>query len=754
MRNKHSFLALMLVIFSLLSAFSAFSLKYYNETGAANNYFNAGSTIFNSNYNDQFTTPNIYAALTTRVIGTPLVSDLNNDGIKEIIVNDAGTLKIYHNKNLNLVDSATLGTTSDTYSPVYSYDIDNDGFREILVLNNNVGNVSIFKYNTSLQFINSLNVTAGAKAGGASLLKCRSPNQCVALYSSASETTHANFKLLITSFNSTEKGTSEFIIPDTGATASNVIFPRVPYITAADYDSDGSIEYIFTYYRVTGGLYGVLAYANQYPNNSVFIERSIFPAGLFSSATCLTQQCITDPLVFDASPGGTLETIIGIQTAANAFEMKAYNAISGEIATYPSASTAEGQILSNPMKINAFSEDKSSITDKQNDYCIMGYKTSNNIDLLCGSIVSSFGFFNLKNIEYFAPIINFNISSFPSNLETLSNTISAESDILNSNNMDEVLNAYGVIKLTTDDCDVSGCVATSCSVFTQCKMEITFENIAFNSVIVPIDLEDIGFDDYLAQTNASLYYIDDKLTNEPPSLCVNSGDCKINPCNPVKTNTSMSITITAIDDFDQVSYNVIFYYGTTNQFETGFTPNLTSGRSAILAGNANQTISNGIIRFQVTDSSNPIGHLVSHDEAFSVLDNGFNLGDCQNSITGTSTVEAEANASSNIITSIQSNNAITTGTAAVASQFGLSSQLVWLVLMLVIAICIWFYSHLSFPNMDSSAIFGLVVFSQIMLFIIGALLGFISTGIIILIIMIGIVLISWYIRKKWTGTAS
>lgn len=772
---------LLFILALLLNVAIAFAISTpitnYTEVGQENGYFQRGVGRFNQNFATNFGSAVITSAVLNNGRGVPLVADLNNDGRNEIIVIDSSTIKIFHGKSFALNSSFSIGNTADL-SNMLAFDINGDSNSEIIFArtqnkdivilgyeNGSLYNKASFPFDTSITYTN-----------GEVMLKCGAVNQCLAVIVSKltgfpTGTTTINVK----EFNSTETGANLQI----GTSATHTFcFPQIKDIQYADYNIDNIKDYIFSYLELVqsggGNSQPLIKYVDINSSNEIVVKRTITPSNLGFDGGEASPDCsssvnsgkfITSPLVADFVTGDGLETIFGEATSSNTYKIRVFDSTSPTaIDNHPLFAVADGEILSNPIKMNAFPMDKTSVADKQNDYCIMGFIRQNlTLDLLCGSQQSFFGIFPFDTIEYFSSE-TYNVTRSYDNYAIMIHQINEQdNNIISNNNMDNLLNNYGTYMLTDSNCAVAGCgfcFANTIITNSQCKMSKMFSNPETNGVTISVDEEKESLEDLITMTIGNIFYIDDRYSNTAPVICPNTADCFYAPCSPIKTNTTAQVTIKAtdVDSNDRVSYRLISYKGTPNEQDTGFGANVSSGTSVTFTFQANQTIGNGILELQATDTFSPTGHIVSYTGgsslAFQVTDNGFSIGDCITNLAGTSaTAQPQANATG-IITRLESNNAITSGVGSVATQFGLTSEIIWIVLMIVVALATWFYSHANFQQMETSAVFGLVILVEILMFILGVLIGFISTGVLIVAVIFGVTIIAWYVRKKWTGTLS
>ena len=113
-----------LSIMLILLSFSSFA--EYLENGQSDGYGRLGRGIFNQDLTGGTSYTRALSNLSMRL---PMVADLNNDSLNELVVLAGNILTIYENKNLIPNSSLTLGNTSGAvrFSNMLLYDIDGDG---------------------------------------------------------------------------------------------------------------------------------------------------------------------------------------------------------------------------------------------------------------------------------------------------------------------------------------------------------------------------------------------------------------------------------------------------------------------------------------------------------------------------------------------------------------------------------------------------------------------------------------------------
>ena len=738
---------ILMLIFLFYTSFSFAQPKTeYNGTGSTGGKFGTGNSIFNSQFTNQFGEPDIFAAAITSRQRHPYVSDLDRDGINEIIIVDDDTIKLYHNKQLNLIDS--YDTAFDSISNLEIFDIDgNDNLTEIVfearALPSSFHEIYILEYNgTSLRNQTTFRSSTIA-VSGETLIKCGKVNECIA-YSGATKAFTTAIASLV-GFNSTSANTANRL-----TISGSSCLPKIPEIQYEDFDSDGTKEYVLSTAKHSSGNIR-LTYASITSNLSVQQDRDV---SVGTVATAFLSACdasgasepmaryFSSPLVADFITGGTLETIIAYSSVFNTYILEIWGATGpSRIDRHPEIQTADGNIISNPIKYNAFPVDKSMVSDKQNDYCVLGFRDTGQIlDLLCGSQVNTYHTF--ETIEYLGSYSGFNISNAHNNYQAMSHSHKSDTTTINGNNLDELLNSYGVWTLDDETCDVAGCIAGGgCTLNNLCELEWSWINPQTSSVLISVDASKETLEDMIALTSANLFYMDDEYQNSAPEIT----EYTINPClNSVwKQNTTVQVSIKATDpDNDNIFYGIVGYKGDSNEQSSNSSP-VGSGIEVTQSFIANKTVGSGTLQLQARDIFNNITNVDIIDVTFSVASNGVSLNDCE-TVVDVSAEEEEQNVTENVVTAISPTNPVTRGTNVLAETFGLSSSLIWILLMIIIAGAVWYYSK----DKDALANFIIIGFIEIGLMILGIKLGMLSSGLIFTFSILGIIAIILYVRRK------
>tara|TARA_Y100000310_G_scaffold345798_1_gene470088 strand:- start:709 stop:3063 length:2355 start_codon:yes stop_codon:yes gene_type:complete len=735
-----------------------------------------GQSKFNSGLD-----PDLGISTSTQIFSNPqkmpLVSDLDGDGIQEIIILNGQTFVILQNTTLGIVDSYALDSAStERYSNVITFDIDGDGLTEIITVGEEEEELWILEFNNS-QLVNdtafagipvSTTHISGQFAGEITIA-CSAVETCVMAYADRMQSDSSS-TILVTVFNSTRVSNENevnFQVADTGA-----IFcaPKIRHMAIADYDQDGTDEFIFAYSEPDEtdddeiNIFYFNLNSTLFPNLEQTITTTevgdIFEegAGADPELTCddslsengfadadgfgeiLPNKYFTAPLVFDADfTEAGLETIIGVATDADEYIMIMYRASGSEIREFPLIQETEGQIISNIFLADAF-DDSGTV-----DFCVLGSSESiganpsNFVSVTCGTKRDSdgFGLFNLNTIEFRSNLtfgLPFNLSDVYDNFQVLTHSSEADS----SNDNSEIISAYGTLEL-----DLSG---TQCSLTGDCELNLLFQNPIPNSTIVPVDIDNVGFEDWLALSPTNLFYLNDNVINQP----VSSFDFITNPCidaGPVKINTTLSITVTPTDpEGDSVASRITIYANDTNeQIQTS--ANVTSGTTIPFTFTLNKTIGTSILVIEAFDSVNM--QPLSESRGFSVANNGVEFGDCVTSSSTNITVEVSGIIENATISVDATDNSVITGIQNFSDISGLAGTTIWLILMLAFSLFMFF--HGATMEWSGNSTVGAIAIINVLFIILGARLGILSTGLVVIIVTLAVVIIGVFLGRFITG---
>ena len=752
-----------------------FAYTDYNIIGMDDGYFAGNSTL--ASITQGFLTSK-YDSYTKAMVSSgeiPFVADLDGDGVNEIIVLDNYQFRLFHNKELTPIIVYNI-PTSEEVSNIQIFDVDNDGLKEVIFSRLESMDIIFLNYNgtsffnkTSL-YIGNVPIGTAPIPKGDRILKCGEYGNCLMVFSKNNTVGSGAVQDLgigVLSFNTTGFY-NNLTLNAVGTNTKAYCFSQIPSIEYSDYDGDGNKDYIFSFATLTNPAVLVTSvYYIQNIQNTLTIKRIINISTGWGEALsvgtlpCRVMNTISDtliggyfssPVVFpfqDIDHNNGLETVIGIAVDDNEYKMKSYKPTgstesSAYLMQFPSLQDADGIILSNPIKINAFPSSKSGVLDPKTDVCMLGYnKISDELDLLCGSSLYSYdvGFVSFNNIEYFHTGTAFNVSQSFGDRNIMIHSIESKTDTINNNNMDEVLTPYGIFELSLDD----GVIIGSCSLNSQCEMNLSWTNPKGDGAIIPVDAERVGYDDLILLRSTNLWYFDDGYSNTAPTF-----DYTVNPCiNSVwQKNTTLTVTITPIDNdvTDMVSGRAILYYGQVFAIDTGWSANYSSDTVISLNLPVNQTITSGTLRLFATDTYDFSGHAVYTDLSVSVGDVGIVNGACITSSTTTPTTATtgnytlDPNPSDNVITG-------TIDDIDSATGFGLGVTIWYMIIMLVVGASIFGYVHEKYGNSSLSLNFAFVFIAEIIMFLIGLYLDIFGVGSAIILIIAGVLTIIIWIKN-------
>lgn len=599
----------------LISILSVSASEYASVGGPDGDYSDqVGNSLFNSQLGDdyEFAVRNL-----NDPDKNPQVADLDNDGIKEIIVLTQGSLLAYnYSKETNLfqLQDSLVISSGDYFSNVELFDIDGDTRKEIIYVNRFLDIIYIVEFNSSdatpLGIKYSINL--GNKPMFEPIVKCSSTDLCIYAWRNPNTVEKINLE----TFNHTHVIANDTVAA-TGAT-EELCFSNQAQIAMADWDSDDEIEFAVSY--AYGFAAGPELYISVMEANSTHLtEETKFQINDFdySSNDCnYLPYSFTSPVFADWSDeGGRYDIGIALNVDPTDDEFKAYLFVpdGNVIDDYPEiAITGAGYLISNPINMNGFEGSGKEI-------CVMGYEDvsplgNNRITLLCGSnrhfgiqhrlytIDGNFSY-NIASDRY----VNFQLAhAIESQTET--------GDTSSSDLEEELINSYGVYRLANEVCSLTG----------NCVLEKIWANgVSESMAVIPYDHDDDGYNDLLGMTNGTLYFFNDLRVNSAPFFT----SLKIQPdiLQPIKTNSSMNIVVEAedYDTPDTLSIRAMLYYGNPNNQTIGwlnFTSNTISA-SFFFGGALNRTGSGHILMLQLRDSYRP-DRIVELSKTFSVSDQG------------------------------------------------------------------------------------------------------------------------------------
>ncbi len=761
---------LSLIVLFLLIIPITFANFDYNETGNFNTLYEQGLGFFNAELSgtDLFTKPINEPKL------VPMVSDLDHDGTNEIIIFDSTGVRLFNNKELDIVDSFPF---SEETSNAIIFNIDGDNFTEIIIALVDSQVLHVIEYNGSNMFNTSLSFSHLNHSSGADVqIKCRDVNDCFMAYSNntvGSATIAGDLYGIF--FNSSAWGKEDII--EEGFDGGTDLFckPVIPSIAVADYDGDNTKEYIFSFSNIDTG-------ANELEPHIFWVDASADGITVEehieigdSDATVSGAGCggdsfrgMTSPITFDidGSPSNGLETIIAYKVDDNEYVMKSFKGCSSEgcgitqLQDYPASCTGffnlgncpEATSLSNIVKADIFSG-----TEGVDDFCVMGYNDDRSeLDMVCGSETSTVPlpvwFLKSKTMELVLnETVPFNLSGVsPVFHNGIIHSAQHSSASPSGKNLDEFVTSFGIIS--------AGNTETSSP-----DLSIIFANPKQNTSLISVDAEKVGREDLIALASTNIWYIDDQFSNEGGQIT----EYDIDPCidSTIQINSSSKFLVKVEDKdslkagaiTDLVSARVIIYEGETDEQDTGWSNNLTSGTTFTFLDTLiyNVTTGSSTLRLMGRDLGNP-DEIDIIEFTFSVGNAGVVKGDCSTTAEIPLVEEgvvAEAVITEATLTEDADSNAITRGVLSIVDLTGMGGTTLWLLGMMLMTLLIWHVMVEERHTSGSSAL-GTIAILNVLAIILGARLGMLGTGLIVILTLIGVIILGVFLGKFLSGLRS
>lgn len=720
------------IILIALMSLSALALEEIPRVGGEN-HFSLGTGFFN----EQMTADTTASRGLTNPSQSPLVADLDGDNINEIIVIDSGNIRLYEGSTLTIVDAYGL-TSDDELSNVFIYDIDGDNRTEIIVAEAVDEWLHIIEYNVSNFYNQSRFDLSGLDhvAGADMVLGCRAEDDCAIFYADSTTGGGGADDIFAVHFNSSSIGSETSM--DTTSWANGVAcFPGIRALEIEDYDNDGIDEYIISYAENDNSAQlAVVILAMDVSSSSSTTEVDINEdVSSFSQGLSCTLNdrwfSFTPPLVFDidGSPSNGMEFVIGIRTDADSYQMRSYESDGDFLDDYPEVIDRDGLIISNVFLMNAF-PDTGTV-----DFCVLGFNDHSvdpaQTELTCASEQTG----EVIETNVFTGSQLYNISDVANITKYMAHSAQHSTETTDGSNLQELVSTFGIWSL-----DYSG---ATCALGGACDMDLIYEIANTEGAVISVDAERVGRDDLIVLRPTNIHYIDDGFTNTGGAI----SEYVINPCldSTWQVNTSVGVQITVTDvDGDNVAARAILYDGDSNEQDSGWSANFSSGTTISFGFIANTTVSTGVLTLLARDTGNP----TEEDEitlTFSVSSTGVEFGDCT---TATTVTAEEEDADDGILLDeSESDNSITTGVNYISAATGLSATLIWLLFMAFLSIGLWQDAN----RKESAWALGIIALVEVILLIIGALLGFIGTGIIITIVVTSIAVSGLYLRRGATA---
>ena len=778
-RTIFSFFILFIISISLV-----FAGIDYVTAGDTDGDYRQGIGQFNAQQPNK-TIVNQFPIDNTRSI--PLVADLDNDGISEIIVLDGTKIRIFHDSSLNQITFLSL-PIPNRYNHFIVFDIDGDGFEEIIVVGE-LGDPVLPQKFPLIRIISYANDTLTQQANislgtiGAFgtiedqqiMIACRGADDCIAVATvgtniTCSGTCPSIGVMIATVFNSTNLVTvveDVTVLRQEGGTndgTGGMCFPRVRNIVVRDYDFDPEdvnppdIEYIFSYFYTANAQmtdsnddFGIFI-INVNASNIVVVETSIEDNdGLEADFNSLCNsndgvgKHVTNPIVFDIDldDDGVEEVVVGFQTDADKFKMKSFRTDTGAfLDDYPEVEKSEGVLISNIFRANAFHDTGNS------DFCVIGFNNEDGKLLItCASELTTQ---IPETSEFTLPVQPFNLSDNFQKPFTIAHAVD-ESNVLTVNNdLDEVLTAFGIISLDWKISPIT-CFGTFGIGTGECDATLIYSFLDIHGlgelVAISVDYQRTGVrEDIIAYSSTNLIYLDDEVQNEGGEIT----SAFFDPCITDETiglNSSLRVELRIVnpDIFnDQVSGSVILYLGTADEQREDSLNRSSNSTIPFTTLVFNNTIVDGTMRLIGRDTGKPTDEDII-DITFNVQAQGVVQGDCTEFIDIITEEEQE------IIDALalEEEDAISRTIDDIDDLLGLGlgRPIIWLIIMVFVSYAIWTGGALERPDIT----FGIITLVNVLLLVIGFKLGFIGIGLIFIVIIALLGSLAIRFRQMATG---
>jgi len=583
MGRKINIFILILLVFSI-STFAS-----YQRVGGTDLDYNLDSSVVGAS--DTVLTPTGAVSIYDGTTNPPLVKDINSDGIKEIIVLNNINLAFYQNSTLSVINATGHGLTAP-YSNLEIFDIDGDGVQEVILAGANK-EIKIFSLNgTKINLENTLNFVWASYSGGSLALRCRGVNECLLVAQDEDTRSATDFRAFV--FSSTNGTQTHFNLQASASIDNFNCFPKGNKITLANLDNEGDKEYIIpsVYVDIAGSeiLKVYAAFVNNTDPTDAYLLSSynVRTNGFSNEQTC--ELGLYENLLGSAVTGefydqnGIEEIMIPYQYDPTHVKMLMLEFDSGllsHLQTFPNILTDwPGLSVSNAAVIDFCTlnevEDVCFISNTEAGTYNLYCSCVDSLDLILGSIDASYNFI------------------IPS-VFTLSEDYKSHVGLIHVGDTGdttagkEIITTWGAYSLSTDagNDDLS-------------TLKVRAWGKSNGSVIIASMQDTVG--DVLIKTKTNLWYIDDNFINSPGQII----EVLFNPCikeDIVKVNTTISITVQGEDiNNDPVNFWASLYYGESFNNTQGWTT--TNQTSYTFSFKATNIINNAVLKVCARDSEN------------------------------------------------------------------------------------------------------------------------------------------------------
>lgn len=666
-----------------------------------------------------------YGKTLTSVDSVPVVADLDADGDDELVIADNTNIRIYSLPSLGVLQAYSTDIASGKRD-IIAMNIDADAYTEIITNADADGNISILQYNGSTLVLQAEHNADHLKLANDNVMGCDSASKrCIVMGTSGSSTGI----LYAYGFNDSAISSAVSIYSTGGRVHCG---PRQQSMSVKDIDADGTVEFVSSWTEFVEPGSEVmwirsLVLTGITPSQEDSDNRGLYDATTTTGCANGNGRLVSAPLCydFDGASGNGLECVVAYQYDADEFRVRAYVSSLNTYTEFPQLlgvpTEAEGRAFSNPYRGVVF-------PDSPADFCVSGYNgesASMQLDVVCGSL-------NTGESPPSAEFIMTQPHGLPSAYGVtagLSHAYQGSSALTDSVDLNEALTSYGSVLLPYATCTLGGCDAA-----------LLFTPPVENMTLYAVDIAGLGRSDYVAISGTNLYYYDDGYSDQAPEFT----SYTINPCTDStwKLNTTASVSFVATDaEAQQVTGQAVLYSGTSQAIRSEKV-NSTSGATFIFGFVANTTIGSGTILMNATDST---GHSATQSVAFSVGITGVSFGDC----TTSEDLTAPAAAGTNLSQLPSAGNDAEVLMQQVSNATGFGSSLLWTIFMAggIIA-CLVLGFRAGWPGV---VVLSMCLLLMAVMLIMGGLLGFIGTGVIIFFVLMLIFVIGVWVKSAFAG---
>lgn len=723
----------------------------------------------------------------TDTVGIPVYADMDSDGWDEIAVTTGSVWYVFNRTGgqLNVEYSSNLNNTA-TSAPAF-FDLDDDGTDE-LVIPTNTG-AEVFGHNGTA-YVRQADISTSTSCGTS-----EDPWRCMMgcghgdcyIFRQEPTNDHEDVKVHISRFNATAEvknnGSRVGLNSDYG-TEPGMVFSQPQGVRFADITADNQPDI---------GI-GVIGWGGYGGSHGDYVIGSY--GLLFDPDTCgLENTIVAESLkgeVYDDNGNDEIEDELinnerihrryhvmfgdgdGVESNGDELITSGYDetgrlANSYTVTIHDRTGSRLRQMPATTSLLTIASGDQTSIVTSNmvnsdifpdtgdNDICYMVYHAtdieengtvSNSSDegIFCASYTTG-AYYDWHMFLITDPIdITYGYDPYTSVLHAADMNDAPSSFQGTTRNVDEIITHHGVVELLwgTDHPDISS-LAPIHSADLTVDVPVTFGST------VTMNTEDNKYADLFLLTSEYLYVVDDGFVNEGPGIDAYT----VNPCveSPWLLNGTVRTSVTPLDaENDLVQARSVLYEGRAYEQDSNWSAEYSSGQEIAFFHEANHTVTEGKLSLYVRDTVNP-EKVASITMSFSVTSDGVEYGECVTDESGLVTPVEEEEEEEEAVpggkTESAEDNSINNALNELKGDSGLSSMVLWIIIMAVVAGSIIFYLPGSMTHNHMFALIGIV---EVFLLILGAHLGFISTGVIVVLVILALGAGAMWFRRQFTGS--